>query len=353
MKVRSLMAAGALVAAGLTLTAPVGAYAASTDPVTNVQASALQTLGTPGTWTVTASWTANPDATGYTIRLASESGEELGTFGPFTTTSATFTTTKLGASGQSYRVFVSTTAPNAEESDFAPFDSPQLDTTAPVATYKVNRSSAVLVPAAAYSSVRSTSVVLTQASADDTIASRQIVPGDGSAAVAWPLNKPTATIRYTKAGVFTPKVRVADIYGNVAEIAAGKVSVIRDTVAPKVSIMTPSKATKLASWKVVRGTASDAGTGVLAVGAFVMQKRAGVWWAYDFATKKWLKGYRSITTTENRTKANAAFVTVRANGTWVTPAIKGLKKGSTIFEAAALDLELNQGFAQVGPRTLR
>jgi hypothetical protein len=226
------------------------------------------------------------------------------------------------------------------------------DTTAPVGTYTVSRTIAYLMPQESSTGVsRSVSVQLTQTSLDDPTATRQVFSNTGAAPVAWPTGT-TFPLVFTQPGTYKPQVRLSDGAGNVSTVVVGTVTVLLDKVAPKLTIATPKKASKAASWRVVRGTATDVGTGVAAAAVFVMQKRGKVWWAYDFGKKKWLKGYSTVAKTEARSKASPAYVPVKANGAWASPAIKGLKKGSTVIEAAAFDYEYNVGETHVGPRKL-
>ena len=355
MKFRSLAVLGSLTAAGLVVT-PVAAHAAPTDPVAGLTASIIQTPKSHTTWTITGSWTPNPGAGNYVAYIADDA---TGTDSHFVSKDSangtvSLATDQLAATGIYYLAVKEKVASGAAAITTTPFTVPELDQTAPVATYSINRRAGVLIPD--YSGmelVRRAPFVLTQTGTDEPITSREVVPGDGSAPVAWPNDKKTVAVTYTKAGVYTPAVRVTDQYGNTADIAQPAVTVTLDTVKPRIAITTPPKAGKVASWRVIRGTASDAGTGVSFAIAFVMQKRGKLWWAYDFSKKKWIKGYSSYKKTSNKSKADPAYLTVKPNGTWSTPAIKGLKKGSTVVQAVTADLEINISIAQVGPRTLR
>jgi hypothetical protein len=150
------------------------------------------------------------------------------------------------------------------------------------------------------------------------------------------------------AAPLAPKAGVAGVAG----IATGTTTTTTDKVKPKIRISVPRKPSKVRSWRVVRGTASDAGSGLSMVGVFVAQKRGSRWWTYDFATKKWLKGYAKLGPTEKKSKASPAFVQA-PQGKWASPAIKGLRRGSTVFEAAAFDKAGNIKAIRLGPRRLR
>jgi hypothetical protein len=352
-KFRSLAVLGSLMAAGLVAT-PVAAHAAPTDAVSGLTASVVQTPKSHTTWTITGSWQTVAGAGNYVAYIADDAA---GTDSGFSSQDSangkvSLESDRLAATG-TYYLAVRSKLSGAQVAT-TPFTVPELDQTAPVATYSINRRAGVLIPD--YSGmelVRRAPFVLTQTGTDEPITSREVVPGDGSAPVAWPNDRKTVAVTYTKAGVYTPAVRVTDQYGNTADIAQPAVTVTLDTVKPRIAITTPPKAGKVASWRVIRGTASDAGTGVSFAIAFVMQKRGKLWWAYDFTKKKWIKGYSSYKRTSDKSKAEPAFLTVKPNGTWSTPAIKGLKKGSTVVQAVTADLEINISMTQFGPRTLR
>ncbi|WP_300677835.1 hypothetical protein [Nocardioides sp.] len=348
MKFRSLAVLGSLLAAGLAVT-PSAAHAAPTDPVTDLHATAVQTPGSHSSWTVTGTWTKNPDASSYEAYIADNAlGVKTNDY-DWTDTpdgAAVLTSSRFAAGVTYYLAVVSKAAGSAIVT--TPFTVPALDVTAPKPTFKVNRTRAVLIldfQSTDFS--RRAPVVVSQASTDEPITSRSLLPGDGSAAVAWPVGKPTSSIVYTKAGIYSPSVRVQDAYGNVRDVALPKVTVLLDTAKPRLTITKPAKAQKAASWRVVRGTATDSESGVYMAAVMLMQKRAGIWWAYDFKTKKWLKGYADRKKTERKTKANGAYFTPKANGTWSSPTIKGIAKGQLLVQAAAVDYEFNEADAQV------
>jgi hypothetical protein len=127
---------------------------------------------------------------------------------------------------------------------------------------------------------------------------RAVVAGDGSSSRAW-TGGTGITLTYKKAGTFTPHVLLTDKFGNVTDKSLGAIHVYTDTTKPKVKIITPAAPARIASWKVIRGTTSDIGSGVLQAACLVIEKRGTVWYLYNFTEKRWVKGYASMTRTLN------------------------------------------------------
>jgi hypothetical protein len=339
----AVVAALATAAVSLTV-AP--AQAAATDPVTNLlvsQAQVGQNLA------ITATWTANPDATNYHAFLTNQADGNGAVLafkdGPATT--ATISTGSLAA-GETYWIAVQSTAASSTVTT-ASFVAATLDTTGPTGTYTLNRTSAYLALDFESDSeeYEAASFTVTQTSvADLPVAgpvTRTIQAGDGTAEKVWSTS--TSTLIYHKPGTFTPKVRLKDKYGNLTTVSLPPITVKRDRVSPKVRIATPANPTKVASWRRIHGTATDVGTGVDGVGAFVAQKRGSIWYTYDFRKKKWLKGYTSLSKTLNKSRARPAQMRASVTGAWITPALKGLRKGSLHVEARAFDQAFNIGVA--------
>lgn len=333
--------------AGLSLGTLAPAQAAASDPVTDLTVSVVQAPGTNDSWRVSAQWTANPDATSYSVVIADHadgtvtSGKAYGNKDT-SATNAALTSDNLVAD-QDYWLAVQPIAPESGAVAVAQFHTPGLDTTAPTGTYKLSATTVFLTGGAPFEETGGiATVAIAQTAVDSGTVTRTVLPGDGSAAKAWTTTKPFP-LQYAKAGTFTPKVRLTDEFGNSRDVTLPRVWVRVDNIAPLVKIARPAAPTKAASWKVVRGTASDVGTGIEMVASFVIQKRGGVWWAYDFGKRKWLKGYTSMKKTLNKSKARAAFMEPAPSGAWRTPTIKRLTKGALHVEAIAIDQNFNVG----------
>lgn len=344
MKLRSSFLLLPLVAA-LSVGTLAPAQAAPTDPVTNLTVSVVQAPGSNTSWKVSAAWTANPEATSYSVVIADQADGTVSagkSYGNKDTaaTSADLTTDNLLA-GQTYWVAVRPLAPALGTVVTSAFVPPALDTTAPNGSYKLNRTTAFLRLDAPFENNNvSAPVTITQNSVDPGTVTRSVIAGDGSAAKAWTAAKPYQIV-YKRAGTFAPKVRLVDQFGNSRDVALPAVSVRADKTPPGIKIVRPAKPTKKASWKVIRGTASDAGVGLEAVGILIAEQRGKTWWTYDFRSKKWLKGKSSLTKTLDTSRANPAFVTPTSAGTWKSPAIKGITKGVLFVSAVALDKNVN------------
>jgi hypothetical protein len=188
-----------------------------------------------------------------------------------------------------------------------------------------------------------TKVSLTQVDVTDNLSadnklSRVIAWGDGSE-TAWPQgSKPTH--QYAAAGTYTPSVRLADEAANTsAPFVTGSVVVKLDTTRPTLRLTLPKTGkARVRSWRVLRGSASDAQTGVRGVGLVAIEKRGTVWYAYQAATHKWVKG--GATKARAWRKAVAAGVLPRADGTWQLR-VYGLTKGTLVYKARAVDNRAN------------
>jgi 5'-nucleotidase len=168
-------------------------------------------------------------------------------------------------------------------------------------------------------------------SADDKL-SRVIAWGDGSES-AWAQGA-TVTHRYAAAGAFVPSVKLTDEAGNTSTpFETASVVVVIDTVKPTIKVLTPTTGrARVASWRVLKGTASDAQTGVRQVQLRVIEKRGTTWYAYNGTTGKWAK---AATKAKAWAKAVSAVAVPKA-GAWQKKVL-GLTKGTLLFKARAVD----------------
>ncbi|MCW2785932.1 MAG: hypothetical protein JWP74_2449 [Marmoricola sp.] len=351
MKLRLLPAVlVALATAAFNVAVVAPAHAAITDPVTGL--AVTQAQGPDHTWLVSASWTANADATDYQVKIV-DSGIPETSYGAQDThgTSVTIPTGTL-ADGESYLVEVRPKAPSFGTFASEQFTAITLDRTAPTGAFTPSSTSAYLMGDEEASGdpleegLTATFTITQTALADDISSaadiSRKIQPGDGSPTKAWPTGS-TIKVSYHKAGTFVPHVFLTDQAGNVADIAVPAITVKEDDVSPRVRITRPVHAAKISSWKRVTGTATDTGTGVSEAGVFMLEKRGRLWWAYDFHKRVWLKGYATVRKTEERSKAQPAFMEPNSAGVWRTPVIRGMKRGTLHVEAIAFDEVFNVG----------
>jgi hypothetical protein len=322
---------------GLAFGAVAPAQASATDPVANLSASVTQTLGSHASWTIATSWTANDTSTSYSVSIVpSSDGSGVPLFSKeVTANQASLVVDNLSA-GTDYWVAVRSDAQNAAvvTTEIAP---QPLDVTGPSGTFAENRNSGYLTPD--FDTFKDLARFTIKATGGDPFSTRKVLPGGGVAAINWPTGSSLA-LTYIKAGTYTPQVQLADQYGNTHAISLPTIHVLADTTAPKVAIARPSSPGKIASWRTIRGTTSDIGTGVALVGTYVWEKRGKIWYGYDFSKKKWLKGYASFSKTSDKVKSRPDFVdSPRAN--WHTASIRGLTKGTIRIQVIALDNEFN------------
>lgn len=346
MKLRLNLLLASVLAALLSFGMLAPAQAAA--PVTDLTASAVQTPGRHDSWTVTASWTPS-DATTYRVVIADHSDGSVTpgmTYGGTVTSAATATivtdTDKVQAEAP---LWVAVYADDATVPITVPLTLPALDITAPTGSYVLNKTSTYISSGFFADENETADFRITQTRVDAG-AVRTVDAGDGTPAKAWTSGS-TFTLSYTKPGTYHPRVILTDEFDNSKPVNLPTVQVLTDTTAPVVHIKTPAKPGKARSWRVIRGTASDSGTGLALGGVFVMEKRGSLWWSYDFRKRKWLKGFTSRKKTEAKSKASPALFGISSTGTWRSPAIKGLTKGTLYVEAAAFDNEFNFGLATV------
>lgn len=353
----ALLAACATAAASLALVAP--ADAAGTDPVTNLSVSQSQ-VGQNDV--ISASWTPNDTATNYRMYLSDLADGSDSIAGPQDVNgNSTSITTSALADGATYYVAVKSLDPGATVTTQS-FTALTLDRTGPTGgSYQLNHTSAYLVPDFSSNSFpppTDASFVISQTAlpTDDTTPSasitRSVHAGDGTIK-AWTATRPF-NLTYSKAGSFHPFVRLTDQFGNFTDKALPTVTVKSDTTAPRVHIRIPLvNPYSVASWRHIRGTASDTGSGLLEVGVLVIQKRGTIWYIYDFHRKKWIKGYAKLSKTIQHVLDEPAFLRTNRYGNWQTPYIVGLRRGPLHVEAIALDNAFNIASARPVNRTLR
>ncbi|GAB3857934.1 hypothetical protein GCM10028801_17120 [Nocardioides maradonensis] len=166
---------------------------------------------------------------------------------------------------------------------------------------------------------------------------QEIDPGDGSGYVAWGPDI-THQLDYIAAGTYHPTVRLTDEAGNPAIIDLPTITVTMDSSKPTIHIAWPSPAQRshVRAWPVVHGTAFDTGSGARTAIVIVLERRAGIWYGYDYSTRRWSKGYANLQKTLTTTDVWPAFPDVAA-GKWQAPRIAGLRKGTLLVQARSYD----------------
>jgi hypothetical protein len=200
------------------------------------------------------------------------------------------------------------------------------DTVAPSANFASGPSSAV---------ARWTRVLLNVESLSDNytpadLVERTVSWGDGSTE-PWTAGATIAHV-YTVAGTFTPSVVSIDEAGNSSKTSADPVTVSVDAAGPAVTIAKPRAAAKVRSWKMVRGTATDAGVGTASVAVLAIQKRGTAWYAYSATTRKWTQAG----TQGKAWKKAVAVAGALDKGDW-RAGLAGLRTGRLVLRASARD----------------
>lgn len=200
------------------------------------------------------------------------------------------------------------------------------DTTAPVAHVAAGPSSAF----AKWTQVRLNLESLTDDYTPSDLIERTVSWGDGTTE-AWTTGS-TLTHVYGIAGTFTPSVVVLDESGNSAKATASPITVVVDAVGPTVSVAKPSAASRIRSWRTVKGTAKDAGVGTASVSVAAIQKRSTGWFAYSSSAKAWV-----ATGTRAKAWKKAVAVTAALDASTWKARLGGLRKGRLMVRAWASD----------------
>jgi hypothetical protein len=303
------------------VTAPTGAFSASSDNSTNQATITQDALGD------------DSGAAGVTRTV--DWGD--GTGAQVWTTGTTINHTYVVGPSQEVRFAATVTlkdgAGNTTKVDVVP--APVFhDTTKPVGAFSA-------APSAAWATL--TKVALTQNSLSDDKSpeadiSKSINWQDGSAPQVWTGDVPVTHI-YTVAGTFTPVVTATDEAGNAAVIDASAVTVKVDATAPVVKLTLPTRHKRsVRSWRTLRGKATDSkGTGVKSVSLRAVEKRGKVWYGYNATTKKWVK---ARTKTKAFSLSRAFTLKTTSTHTWAATLVK-LTKGTLVYKVRATDLVKN------------
>lgn len=201
------------------------------------------------------------------------------------------------------------------------------DDTPPTGTFTLDRSAAW----AAYTSVTVTQTSLSDLWSPTAAITRSVDWGDGTV-TDW-TSGTTLSHVYASAGSFTPAVTITDEAGNAAVVPTSAVSVTADTTGPKVTVTVPSARHSVRAWRTLRGTATDAGTGVRTVSLKAVEKRAGHWYGYNAVTRAWV---RATSRTKAFAKARAFRRRPDSLGRW-SASLAGLAKGTLVLRVWAVD----------------
>ncbi len=130
-------------------------------------------------------------------------------------------------------------------------------------------------------------------------------------------------------------VTAVDETGASTTEVIGTINVVLDDSNPKAKLTKPKKKNRVSSWKTLKGTASDKGSGVACVFTAVFQKRGSKWYYYN--GKTWKKG-----SPKNEKTLQKAYRCVKpSKGKWSWK-LNGLKKGTLQIAYHATDKVGNQ-----------
>jgi hypothetical protein len=165
---------------------------------------------------------------------------------------------------------------------------------------------------------------------------RRVAWGDGTK-TNWTRGT-TLTHVYKKGGTFTPRVTLTDEAGNSSgPIMATRVVVKVDRTGPVVKLQLPGHRHSLASWKTLRGTATDAGTGVRKVKVQAVERRGTTWFGYNAKTHRWTK---ATTKAQAFAKARALKVKPNSRHQWAAK-VAHLHQGTLVYTVSATDRVAN------------
>jgi hypothetical protein len=207
------------------------------------------------------------------------------------------------------------------------------DTQPPTGTFDTDR-------ATAWANL--TEVTLVQRAIHDNVTpdkkiARTVDWGDGTSA-DW-ASGTTLTHVYKSGGAFTPRVTLTDQAGNSsAPIASSAVTVKVDSAGPVVKLDLPRHAHSVAAWKTLRGTATDAGTGVKSVSLKAVEKRGRAWYGYHAKTHRWVKAATKAKAFAKSTKVTAK---VGAQHAWAAK-LAHLHQGTLVYKVWATDQVTNR-----------
>ena len=165
----------------------------------------------------------------------------------------------------------------------------------------------------------------------DNLIARSIDWGDGTTS-AWTSGM-TAKHVYTTAGSFAPTVTVTDEAHNATAYPLAATVVSLDSVGPVVKLTLPRSKHSVKAWRTLRGTATDAATGVKKVLVKAVELRSGQWFGYNAKTHRWVK---AATKAKAYAAAKAVVTTTDGSHRW-SATLSRLTKGTLVYKAWALD----------------
>jgi len=175
---------------------------------------------------------------------------------------------------------------------------------------------------------------------------RSVAWGDGTTQ-DWTTGT-TLTHVYAAAGTYQPKVTLTDEAHNPSELSTSDVVVTADTTGPELKLTMAKPKHSVKAWKKLRGTATDAETGVKSVWLKAVEKRGAKWFGYNAGTHTWVKAKSKAKAFK---KAKAFTRTTNAQHQWNAKLAK-LRKGTLIYKVRATDQVKNRSVTLTHKATL-
>jgi hypothetical protein len=203
------------------------------------------------------------------------------------------------------------------------------DETAPTGTFSSGPASAW----AAWTAVNLTQLTIHDDFSADQYIARTVSWGDGTTS-PWTSGTVLQHV-YAGAGTFTPSVVLVDDAHNSRMVEAQQVVVSRDSAAPTVRLTLPrTNKASVRSWRTLKGSATDAGTGVKLVRVKAIEKRGARWYAYRPGTGRWVRA--GALKGAAWAKAGAMRVVPSSTGAWQA-GLRRLAKGTLVYRVNATD----------------
>lgn len=134
---------------------------------------------------------------------------------------------------------------------------------------------------------------------------------------------------FKSSGDHAVSVALVNAIGESDPLIVGNVKAVTDVYRPTVTLGTPKKPKKAASWSVIKGTAADRGSGVATVTVQLGEMRGAKYYEYNGRT--WIK-----TKVSKAGKRAPLRIRPAKTGAWSLQ-VKGLTKGTLIIGYAAWD----------------
>jgi hypothetical protein len=203
-----------------------------------------------------------------------------------------------------------------------------VDTEAPTGSYHVDRTTAW----AGFTRVSIDQQAIHDDVTPDAKIARAVAWGDGST-TDWSSGATVSHV-YPKAGSYTPSVTLTDEAGNSSSpLPTSTVEVTADSSAPVLTLHLPRHRHSVDAWSVLRGRATDSGTGIAEVWVKAAEKRGSVWYGYDAPAHRWVAAADKAAALASSRRRVAQ---VTADHRW-SAGLSHLRRGTLVVHVRAAD----------------